>query len=455
MKMRNNKIGGVRVNTFVMPLVIIVGVLYILIIGFVLEVNSSTAKMIDMLELSALCQQKSTNLQAGLSTLSETSVTFVQRPVTDDGSVNTGPLLTFADEMTKENRRSQNIAAEFNELPVSDEIKQLINDADEAAQEMFERQIHALSLVRSVYPLPDDPALNTIPDVPLTEEELEMPGEARLGLAKQIILGKDYSLLRYRSSTDIENCHISIQRDFAISSAKIKDHISNVRTGLWAVIFLLIILSAVIVVMFYRWIIKPLRIYAKLIESDKKLSLIGAVRELRLLASTYNDVLTRRDKLENILRSAAETDALTGMQNRYSLEKYLIENAESGESMAVILFDINYLKRVNDTTGHLAGDKLIKTSGECICECFGDCGAQNCFRIGGDEFASVLRGCTEDEVKMRIDKFTLALEREDISVSCGYSYAEKTDENSFKLLMNEADKRMYEQKKLIHDTGNT
>ena len=113
---------------------------------------------------------------------------------------------------------------------------------------------------------------------------------------------------------------------------------------------------------------------------------------------------------------------------------------------------MGYQETPQDPEGHPAGDKLLRTTGECIRECFGS-GDSNCYRLGGDEFAAVLRDCTEEDIIDRIRRFELALGRENISVSVGYAYAEKTDEESLKKLMREADRRMYEKKKQVHESG--
>lgn len=139
-----------------------------------------------------------------------------------------------------------------------------------------------------------------------------------------------------------------------------------------------------------------------------------------------------------------------GLMSETTTSFALMPVGEDGGSMAVCLFDVNFLKRTNDTKGHLAGDKLIQTTAACIRECFGNANENNCYRIGGDEFVAVLRSCEEDEIRTRIDHFLLALEREQISVSVGYAYAKESDEGSFRLLMGEADKQMYEQKKKAH-----
>ena len=123
--------------------------------------------------------------------------------------------------------------------------------------------------------------------------------------------------------------------------------------------------------------------------------------------------------------------------------------------MAVLQFDVNYLKRTNDMDGHTSGDKLLRTAASCIRECFETDDHGRCYRVGGDEFIAVLRNCSEEEVRHRIERFSLATERENISVSVGYAFTEKADENSFDKLSQEADKHMYAQKKQVHELDHT
>ena len=172
---------------------------------------------------------------------------------------------------------------------------------------------------------------------------------------------------------------------------------------------------------------------------------------MRMVVNAYNALLRRHDKLESILRSAAETDALTDLPNRYSLEHYVLEKSEDGGAMAVLLFDVNYLKRINDARGHMAGDKLLRTAAACIRECFETEENGRCYRIGGDEFAAVLQNCSEEDVLRRIQRFSFATEREDISVSVGYAFSNNTDENSMDALMRKADEQMYLHKKRVHE----
>ncbi|MBR5109864.1 MAG: GGDEF domain-containing protein [Clostridia bacterium] len=448
---KTSKIGGFTANSLVLPLTFIIAILHVVIISLVFEANHSNTELSEMMQNCNTYQQYATNLQAGTSILSETASAFAQMPVGKDGAVNTGPLVRYAQELGKD-RRGPQIAEWFRARNTGPEIQAYIDAAATKSEQMLEVQAHVIALLRSVYPLPPIPDLEAIPSVPLTEEELSMAAEERTEYARSLILDRDYSLLKASVTDNIENCHRTLQEEFGKASSACERYIASLRVWLWIVIFAIIFIMLCTFFLFFHWLILPLRSYAGQITSDKTLNQTSFIREMRQVVSAYNALLKRHNKLEAILRSAAETDALTDLPNRYSLEQYLLEIGESGGAIAVLLFDVNYLKRMNDTNGHLAGDQLLRTAGACIRECFELEGKGRCYRIGGDEFAAVLRDLSEEEVKSRIERFSLALEREKISVSVGYAYADKVDENSFGKLMKKADKFMYAQKKRIHDT---
>ena len=115
--------------------------------------------------------------------------------------------------------------------------------------------------------------------------------------------------------------------------------------------------------------------------------------------------------------------------------------------MAVMLFDVNYLKRTNDTQGHLAGDQLIRHAAECIAACFGE----NCFRFGGDEFAAIVTDCTRDSIRGMVRRFEEMEKKEGVSISLGYAYTGDISKTTIRSLLDEADKYMYAQKKIVHE----
>ena len=229
--------------------------------------------------------------------------------------------------------------------------------------------------------------------------------------------------------------------------------ITILRIILWATTISIVIMLVLFFLTLYRQLVNPLNNNVRLISSNDKLDESRGLREVRLLAAAYNAVSKRRDALDAILRSAAETDALTNLPNRYRFEQYLVEAGDSGYSAAVMLFDINYLKHTNDTLGHLAGDQLIRDAADCINQCFGEATGGACFRFGGDEFAAVLKDCTQAEVQERIQRFHELEKEKGISVSIGSAYAKDVGNTTFKILLGEADKNMYREKVIAHRQG--
>ena len=83
-------------------------------------------------------------------------------------------------------------------------------------------------------------------------------------------------------------------------------------------------------------------------------------------------------------------DALTGLNNRRSFDRYLAERLSDDEGFCLMMMDINKFKRINDTYGHVEGDRALKESGQVLRDV---CGSRESFlaRFGGDEFCVILK----------------------------------------------------------------
>jgi diguanylate cyclase (GGDEF)-like protein len=101
-------------------------------------------------------------------------------------------------------------------------------------------------------------------------------------------------------------------------------------------------------------------------------------------------------------KKMAYTDVLTGLNNRtaFELDKKRIQgNLKNHIPLAMIMFDLNNLKEVNDTLGHSKGDLYLVTAAQLIQRHFGSLGQS--YRIGGDEFCVISTG-HDPEVLRRI-----------------------------------------------------
>lgn len=150
-----------------------------------------------------------------------------------------------------------------------------------------------------------------------------------------------------------------------------------------------------------------------------------------------------------IYKRIAYRDLMTDLGNRSAFIKEQ-ERTKEVKNMAYIVFDVNDLKKVNDTYGHQEGDRLITDTARCIRGVFENEG--KCFRIGGDEFAVVLREHSEKEILGKLDLFNKRLakinEARKISLQIAYGYSTGMGtEKDAETLFREADYHMYVRKK--------
>ncbi|MCP5367547.1 MAG: diguanylate cyclase [Hyphomicrobiales bacterium] len=112
--------------------------------------------------------------------------------------------------------------------------------------------------------------------------------------------------------------------------------------------------------------------------------------ETRLTESTAQVGKLKGD-LEDMRREAL-TDGLTGIANRKNFDMILraaaMESAENGDDLALLMIDIDYFKKFNDTFGHQVGDQVLRLLSATLRDCVK--GQDTPARYGGEEFSVIL-----------------------------------------------------------------
>lgn len=149
-------------------------------------------------------------------------------------------------------------------------------------------------------------------------------------------------------------------------------------------------------------------------------------------------------------------DPLTGLYNRRGMSKYgveLLENAKRENScITVVCSDIDNLKPINDLYGHEAGDNAIVQTARAIDKAMPS-GAVS-VRTGGDEFCSVLRSCSDEEISGILKQIEQILDEYNssselpykIGCSCGYYRMKAAEVESIEKIAAFADEEMYKVK---------
>ena len=169
----------------------------------------------------------------------------------------------------------------------------------------------------------------------------------------------------------------------------------------------------------------------------------------------YQKTVEKFEKIKEarLYEKLALVDFNTGVSSKtawfYLVEKFDYQQ-HMGRIYCLIMFDMNNLKKLNDTLGHLVGDKVIKAFCDCMKETFGDKG--NIYRIGGDEFICLLEDLDEDEVRALLAEFDHKVETQKESdqkftVAYGWAMFKPHSREDFIQAQQRADSLMYDMKK--------
>ena len=166
----------------------------------------------------------------------------------------------------------------------------------------------------------------------------------------------------------------------------------------------------------------------------------------------------KRSKIQlAVMDELAHKDALTGLKNKTAYAEYtakLDADIFKGRAeFAIIMIDVNFLKRVNDTYGHEYGNTYLINAGKLASSVFG---ADKVYRIGGDEFVVVLSGkelarCEECIAELRglIEKLQADKNLqpwEKVSAAVGVAYFDERFDETAEDVFKRADKDMYKNK---------
>lgn len=175
----------------------------------------------------------------------------------------------------------------------------------------------------------------------------------------------------------------------------------------------------------------------------------GLAREielcLRVISRTLTlyMALTASEKLVYETQRRAQIDPLTQVLNRAGWNRRLRNVAATGVEVAVGLLDLDYLKFVNDSQGHLAGDVLLRSTARAIKSVLR--ANDSVARLGGDEFAVLLFDVTPSAVEELRERLRRVLVESEVAASIGMAL--RSESGSLANAMQLADTRMYQEKR--------
>lgn len=162
-------------------------------------------------------------------------------------------------------------------------------------------------------------------------------------------------------------------------------------------------------------------------------------------------------KQKEALRKLSDQDPLTGLSNRRGFTDYfdyrLGQRSPQLTSISIIMLDLDYFKKINDSYGHLTGDHALGLVGAMLKDHEGE--DIIAARLGGEEFALIIVNKTYDDVlslaeniRQETEALLIITEKGHVSIttSVGLTYKEDTSSVKFNQLYFEADKALYQSK---------
>jgi diguanylate cyclase (GGDEF)-like protein len=183
--------------------------------------------------------------------------------------------------------------------------------------------------------------------------------------------------------------------------------------------------------------------------SDRLLPTRERLQALRLFANQATSALESSAQYET-MRYLADRDPLTKLLNRRAFVRHLEDAAgrarQSGEPLSLVYCDLDGFKAVNDSRGHADGDRLLRAFGEVLTAAVRRDDAA--FRMGGDEFALLLEGCSRERALEVVERVVEHLEAECLAIgaSFGVAVADCSAPVDSDELLRRADDAMYDAK---------
>ncbi|MGI6778114.1 MAG: diguanylate cyclase [Acetivibrionales bacterium] len=200
------------------------------------------------------------------------------------------------------------------------------------------------------------------------------------------------------------------------------------------------------------------------IDGEKRYFEVGAVRlgnshdkKMKMLKSIRD--ITEMKMVQERLTILATTDSLSGLNNRAEFMKLakmeLSWAKRHNEKLSLLMIDIDHFKSINDTFGHAAGDEVIREMGNMIMTSFRKTDFAG--RLGGEEFAVLLKNTSLDGARAAAEKFREAVSRKKViyekqeisftvSIGVAATYGDINDRINIEDVLKQADDALYKAK---------
>lgn len=321
-------------------------------------------------------------------------------------------------------------------------------DALEAAMDesvaLMDREYYAMRLTVAAYGYDVSDYPEAIRNVELSEEDALLPRVKQEIRARKMVFDDVYHMKKESISNHVQECLEILTKQVDAHQKAATDALDDMLFKERTLILIAILATLFTMLLTTLLVVSPLLRAVVYIRADQPIPIKGS-NEFQFLAKTYNLMYeANREKTERLTYDATH-DQLTGIHNR-SGYVFFLKNTDWATS-ALLLFDVDKFKQINDGNGHELGDRALVRVAETIRASFRS--QDHVCRIGGDEFAVIMvhtDAAHTDMVKQKVARINETLGQgaeglPPISLSCGVAYGDESQDTD--AIFRRADTALY------------
>lgn len=324
------------------------------------------------------------------------------------------------------------------------EVYSRLENAMLQSVKLMDREYYSMRLTVSAFgfPLSEIPA--AVQKVVLTSRDASLSADEQRELARSMVFDAEYHRQKDAINDSMESCLQALVEDTDTRQRETSDRLHDMLFIQQVLISAMLVIVLSMVILTSVLIIRPLTSAVSHVREDRKLPVNGSY-EFRFLANTYNKMYnTNRAHKEQLIYETMH-DPLTDLYNRRAYDIFMESTQRVGS--ALLLIDIDKFKSINDSLGHDAGDRVLKTAAAVLKANFRS--EDYICRIGGDEFAIIMLHAGPEIASLISDKIRVINRRLasslngslPVSVSAGVAFG--SDGLSAEVFFKNADTALY------------
>ena len=427
----------------------IIYVIILMIIGVIVMVGSRQSEK-SIVEMQEFTKEYSEG-QSSINELMDASdyLTEKARAFVVSGEEENAHL--YREEVEVNKRRDRSLA-KIKSFKVNEQVYSSLESALRESNELAETECYAMLLAATARGVDKEVYESFTGGAKLSKKDKALSNEEKQEKAVDLVFNEDYENKKAVIKKDVEDSLDELMdelKDRQVDSYREATRLARRDHALFLAVllmtFVLIFITAFMVII-------PIRKSTRHILEHEALDRGGSY-EYDVLADAYNNMLQTSKKHQEKLSYEATHDELTGLHNRKLFEQ--MKEELSGQDIAMLIIDVDRFKGINDTYGHETGDKVLQKVASTLASAFR--GEDYVCRIGGDEFAVIMRQMTPDlkgVIKAKINRVQEKLLIKDdlpkvtLSIGAAFEKDKGPDENLFK----KADKALYSVKATGRDS---